>query len=61
MAKRNLAVLEWIANNRGAIARIAQQTRRSNASVSMILHGKRKSEDGRVERLLREAGAPIPR
>lgn len=56
--KDPLAIL-WAANNRNALTAIADRMGTSPQFVSMVLHGKRKSKDNRVERALREMGAPI--
>lgn len=56
--KNPLAIL-WAAAHRNALTEIADRMGTSPQFVSMVLHGKRKSKDRRVERALREMGAPI--
>ncbi len=56
--KDPLAIL-WAANNRNALTEIANRMGTSPQFVSMVLHRRRKSKDGRVERALREMGAPV--
>lgn len=56
--KDPLAVL-WSANNRNCLTEIATRMGVSPQFVSMVLHKRRKSRDGRVERALKEMGAPL--
>lgn len=53
----------WVSANRGIMSHIASKMKPKKVSpqfVHLVLRGKRKSEDGKVERALREAGAPVP-
>lgn len=52
-------MLVWVSNNRGKLTDIAGKSNVSPQFVHLVLRGERSSSDGRVERLLREAGAPI--
>jgi len=52
-------VREWVAVNRGVLTRIARDVKVSPQFVHQCLRKLRQSEDGRVERLLRQAGAPL--
>lgn len=56
--KDPLAIL-WAANNRNSLTEIAVRLHVTPQFVSMCLHKRRKSKDGRVERALREMGAPL--
>ena len=51
----------WVARNRGVVSRLARTIRPkvSVTFVHLVLRGQRKSEDGKVERALRLAGAPV--
>lgn len=55
------ALLLWLARNRGVLKWVADQIRPAVTEqfVCMVARGKRKSKDGKVERLLRQKGAPI--
>jgi hypothetical protein len=52
---------QWVSRNRGKLSEIAGQVnpKVSPQFVHLVLRGKRKSGDGRVEKLLRRAGAPV--
>ncbi len=56
--KDPLAIL-WAASHRNVLTKIADQMGVSPQFVSMVLHKRRKSKDGRIERALREIGAPV--
>ncbi len=56
--KDPLAIL-WAASHRNVLTKIADQMGVSPQFVSMCLHGRRRSKDGRIERKLRELGAPV--
>ena len=49
----------WVSHNRTLLTEIAKEARVSPQFVHQIFRGKRRSSDGRVERLLKKAGAPI--
>lgn len=55
------AVAIWISHNRGKLTQIAAAVSPKVAPqfVTQVLRRHRKSKDGRVERMLREAGAPL--
>lgn len=55
------AIIVWVAGNRNKLTKIANDPRvnKSPQFVHMVSRGQRKSKDGVIERLLREAGAPI--
>jgi hypothetical protein len=53
-------MLVWVSDNRGAMTSIAEKAGVSPQFVHLVLRGARSSSDGRVERLLREKGAPLP-
>ncbi len=50
--------LVWLRNNRGVLARIAQQLGVSHGKVRWVFHGAGRSNDGTVERELAKTGAP---
>ncbi len=52
-------MLVWVSNNRGKLTEIARIAKVSPQFVHLVMHGSRSSKDGTVERLLREAGAPL--
>lgn len=49
----------WVHGHRGIIASVARDCKVTPQFVGYCLYGTRKSKDGRIERLLKEAGAPI--
>lgn len=49
----------WIRQNRGQLARVAQTLRCSPQFVSQVANGVRSSKNMRIERMLKEAGAPL--
>lgn len=61
MTNQDEVAAQWVARNRGKLSEIANQVRPrvSSQFVHLVLRGKRKSSDGRVERLLRREGAPL--
>jgi hypothetical protein len=61
MNSRDQKAAQWVAENRGRLSEIADKVRPKVTPqfVQMVLRGKRKSEDGRVERELKKAGAPV--
>jgi hypothetical protein len=54
-------VADWCARNRGILTRIAEKAnpKVTPQYVHMVVRGKKKSKDGRIESMLRRAGAPI--
>lgn len=50
---------EWVFRTRGAVAAVAARVGVTPQFVYMVLMGKRKSKDGKVERELRKVGAPM--
>lgn len=56
--KDPLAIL-WAAAHRNTMTIIAEEIGCTPQFVSMCLYGRRKSKDGRIERKLRELGAPV--
>ena len=59
MAIPNMKVLMWQAANRGTMTKIAERAKVTPQFVYLVIRGRRKSKGGKVERLLKEAGAPI--
>lgn len=57
----NEAMIVWLAQNRGKLSEIAKQMKPTVTPqfVGQICRGKRKSRDGKVERILRSYGAPL--
>ena len=51
-------VVVWVSQNRGILTSIADRLNVTPQMVHMVLRGLRKSEGGKIERMLREAGAP---
>lgn len=49
----------WVSRNRRKLTEIAQGARVSPQFVHQVFRGRRRSTGGRIERLLREAGAPV--
>jgi hypothetical protein len=49
----------WVSRNRSILTKVAKATGTKPQFVSMVLYGSRRSTGGRVERKLREAGAPL--
>lgn len=51
----------WVARNRGQLSRIAREVvpEVTPQFVHLVLRGRRKSGDGRVEKMLRKVGAPV--
>ena len=49
----------WVAENRKALTEVAETCGVSPQFVHMVLYGRRKSGDGKVERELKKMGAPI--
>ena len=52
-------LLAWISRNRGLMTQIADKAKVTPQFVHQVIHKRRNSKTGKVERLLREAGAPI--
>lgn len=61
MAPNKEALIVWLAQNRGILTRIAKGMKPPVTCqfVGQVVRGIRKSQDGRVERVLRSHGAPI--
>ena len=57
--KATTNMLVWVSRNRGKLTEIAEKAKCSPQFVHMVMRGERSSSDGRVERLLREYGAPM--
>ena len=55
----DIEIYEWKRRNWGLISKIAQECRVHRSFVSLIIHGKRSSSMGYVEKALQEAGCPI--
>ncbi len=49
----------WVSENRGKLSEIAKTAKVTPQFAHQVLRGIRRSKDGNVERLLREAGAPV--
>jgi len=49
----------WVAANRSALTAIAEQCKCTPQFVGYVLYSQRRSKDGKIERLLRELGAPV--
>ena len=56
--KDPMAVL-WASSHRNVLTEIAKQFDVSPQFCHMILYAKRRSKDGRIERALKELGAPV--
>lgn len=58
---KDMAASMWVLRNRGQLSAIAARIRPpvSPQFVHLVLRGKRRSRGGKVERMLREAGAPV--
>ena len=56
--KDPLAIL-WVHTHRKALTEIAAKCGVSSQFCGYVLYGQRRSADGRIERLLRQAGAPV--
>lgn len=56
--KDPMAIL-WASSHRSKMAGIAKDLGVSSQFVSMVLYGRRRSKDGRIERALKELGAPV--
>lgn len=54
------ALLIWRGRHHGILTLIAQEIGVSPQFVHLVLRGERSSTGGRVERLLRAYGAPLP-
>ncbi len=52
-------MLVWVHHNRGALTKIAREAQVSPQFVHLVMRGARSSTAGRIERLLRERGAPL--
>jgi hypothetical protein len=57
--KKDPAAILWVHTHRNALTEIAAKCDCSPQFVSYCLYGLRHSRDGKVERLLRERGAPL--
>ena len=55
------ALLIWLAQNRGILTKVSLQVKPpvSPQFVSQVYRGIRKSKDGKIERLLKQYGAPL--
>ena len=55
------ALIVWLAQNRGILTKVSKQMKPPVTSqfVSQVCRGIRNSKDGKVERLLRQYGAPL--
>ncbi len=56
--KDPMAIL-WASSHRNALTEIAKRFNVSPQFCHMILYAKRRSKDGRIERALKELGAPV--
>ncbi len=63
LTERDKRAATWVTNNRGQMSKIGREVRPPVTAqfVHQVLRGRRRSEDGRVERALRAAGAPVER
>lgn len=59
--KRDKAKSEWAKANRGLLTKIAKAVKPpvTPVMVHYVLHGDKSTKDGRVEKALKKAGAPI--
>ena len=55
------AMIVWLAQNRGILTKVAKQMRPpvTPQFVGQVCRGTRKSEDGKIERVLKSYGAPL--
>ena len=60
--KPSVTMLVWMSNNRGVLTRIAKSVSPpvSPQFVHLVLRGERNSSHGRIEKLLKDHGAPVP-
>lgn len=49
----------WVGSNRGICREIAKATKKTPQFINLVLYGKKHSSDGRIEQMLKNAGAPI--
>ena len=56
--KDPMAIL-WLNANRNVLAEVAREFKVTPQFCHYVLYGMRRSEGGRIERALRERGAPI--
>lgn len=59
MPRKDPMAILWAAAHRNTLTAIADEVGVTPQFVSMCLYGRRKSKDGRIERKLRELGAPV--
>jgi hypothetical protein len=59
LSRKDPLCILWVAENRNTLTEIADLCDCSPQFVSLVLHQRRKSKDGRVERALRDRGAPL--
>ena len=52
-------IIIWQSRNHGVLTAVANDIGCSVQFCHLVLRGRRRSKDGRVERLLREKGAPL--
>ena len=59
--KEKEAIIIWLYNNHGILAKIARDLRPpvTPQYVGMVARGKRRSKDGVIERKLRALGCPL--
>jgi hypothetical protein len=55
----SIAMLVWVQYNRGTLTKIAREAQVSPQFVHLVMRGARSSTAGRIEKLLRERGAPL--
>jgi hypothetical protein len=57
--RKNPAAVLWASAHRNLMSEIARSCGCTPQFVHYILYGERRSRDGKVERMLREEGAPV--
>lgn len=57
--RRSPEAILWIADHRNALTEIARSCGCTTQFVSLVLYGRRRSADGKIERLLKGMGAPV--
>jgi hypothetical protein len=57
--KKDPQAILWVHTHRSVLTIIAARCGVSAQFVGYVLYGQRRSRDGMIERLLREAGAPL--
>jgi hypothetical protein len=57
--RKNPMAILWASAHRNVLTQVARECKCTPQFVHYCLYGLRKSKDGKVERMLREQGAPV--